>query len=662
MNARPDYRSDIDGLRAVAVLGVLVYHYGATWLPGGFTGVDVFFVISGFLITSILRREILAGEFSLLGFYDRRLRRIAPALFAVLLVSLVAGWFLLIPGDYADMAKSAAYSAGGLGNLYFFWNTGYFDQAADLQPMLHMWSLGVEEQFYFVWPPLLFLLMTRLSSQRVVVGVLAIGLAVAFAFAVWDVSVHPKAAFYLPHARAWELALGAILAFLPRIGSRLLSEIMVVAGLALIAWSYLVITSKDPFPGLNAAYACVGAALVIWPKSPTLFASPLSLRPMVWVGLISYSLYLWHWPILVFFRHYANGKMPDPTTALGLGVLSIVVAALSWRFIERPFRKPLASPARTVATSLAIAGGVAALSLSVVAAGGFVSRLPADQAGMTGLDVMWKWDCPRLVTLTASGKAFTKACNFGAPWDKAGTKVVLWGESHAQHMAPIVNAAIEGKDVSVALAYKCAPAIGEPYKMFIKEDPAYSRNCGIFRDNVLTYLSENKDVTYLVIAGFWSSVFGNIFTDHVPAGNLTKGVELVRQSLTKIIAKAAAPGRKIVLVSDVPLFLGTRPSLCNAQDRAAILRQPCTKQTKGLTLQSFTAQQGMIVDLFTSLKSPSTLVLTPGPAMCASGECMTSLNGEFIYRDVHHLRRNLSPKTMKDLSVLFGFDDLFAGR
>lgn len=296
MNARPDYRSDIDGLRAVAVLGVLVYHYGATWLPGGFTGVDVFFVISGFLITSILRREILAGEFSLLGFYDRRLRRIAPALFAVLLVSLVAGWFLLIPGDYADMAKSAAYSAGGLGNLYFFWNTGYFDQAADLQPMLHMWSLGVEEQFYFVWPPLLFLLMTRLSSQRVVVGVLAIGLAVAFAFAVWDVSVHPKAAFYLPHARAWELALGAILAFLPRIGNRLLSEVMVAAGLALIAWSYLVITSKDPFPGLNAAYACIGAALVIWPKSPTFFAGPLSLRPMVWVGLISYSLYLWHWP------------------------------------------------------------------------------------------------------------------------------------------------------------------------------------------------------------------------------------------------------------------------------------------------------------------------------------------------------------------------------
>jgi len=662
MIARPEYRSDIDGLRAIAVLGVLFYHYGAHWISGGFTGVDVFFVISGFLITGILRREMEAGSFSLLGFYDRRVRRITPALFAVLIVTLAAGWFLLLPGDYHDMARSAAYSATGLGNLYFFWNTGYFDQTADLQPLLHMWSLGVEEQFYVVWPLLLFLLMKLLPSRRALLGVLVIGLGAAFAFSVWEVGVDPKAAFYLPHPRAWELAAGAILVFLPAIGNRLLGEVMGIAGIALIAWSYFVVTNADPFPGLNALYACLGAALVIWPKPKTIVAGALSLPPMVWVGLISYSLYLWHWPVLVLFRHYANGEVPDVTAAVSLAILSIVLAYLSWRFVERPFRRPLGAPLLTVATGVAGAAGIVALSFAVVLTNGFPSRLPPDQAGMAGLDVMWKWDCPRGLTLTAKGEAFAQACNFGVPWQTAKTKVLLWGESHAEHMVPIIEAAIAGKDISVALAYKCAAPVGDPYKFIVTTIPTYSRDCGVFRNNVLTFLNENKDVSYVVLAGFWSSAIGHIFTDEVPSGNNESGVKLLRQSLSEIIAGASAPNRKIVLVGDVPLFLGTRPALCNTQDTTPIIRRPCAGQSAGESLEVFTAEQGLIVDAFHSLRSDSTVVLDVGPAMCASGECMTYLNGEFLYRDVHHLRRNLSHKTLKDLADLFGFTALFADR
>jgi peptidoglycan/LPS O-acetylase OafA/YrhL len=662
MNARPVYRPDIDGLRAIAVLGVLLYHYGVSWLSGGFTGVDVFFVISGFLITGILRREMEAGEFSLIGFYDRRIRRIAPALFAVLIVTLAAGWFLLLPGDYEDMAESAAYSAAGLGNLYFFWNTGYFDQAADLQPLLHMWSLGVEEQFYVVWPLLLFVLMTLIASRRTLLGVLVAGLGAAFAFSVWQVGNDPKGAFYLPHPRAWELAIGAILVFLPAVGSRVLGEIMGAAGIALIAWSYLAVTSADPFPGINALYACLGAALVIWPKPRTAVAWALSLRPMVWIGLISYSLYLWHWPVLVFFRHYANGEVPDVTAAVPLAALSVLLGYLSWRFVERPFRRPLGTAVRTVGTGVASAAGIVALSLVVVLTNGFPSRLPPDQAGMAGLDVMWKWECPRGVTLTAKGEAFAQACNFGVPWQTATTKVLLWGESHAEHMAPIIEAAIAGKDISVALAYKCAAAVGDPYKFIITEIPTYSTDCSTFREKVLTFLDENKGVSYVILAGFWSSVIGHVFTDEVPSGNNATGMELVHQSLSKIITSASTPNREIVLVGDVPLFLGTRPELCNTQDTTPILRRPCEGQSKGASLETFTAQQGMIVDAFNSLRSSSTAALAVGPAMCASGECMTYLNGEFLYRDVHHLRRNLSPRTLKDLADLFGFTALFASR
>lgn len=263
------------------------------------------------------------------------------------------------------------------------------------------------------------------------------------------------------------------------------------------------------------------------------------------------------------------------------------------------------------------------------------------------------------MALTAKGTSFAEACNFGAPWQTAKTKVLLWGESHAEHMAPIIEAAIEGKDISVSISYKCAPAVGDPYKFILTEIPTYSKDCAAFKENVLTFLDENKGVSYVIMAGFWSSVIGHIFTDEIPAGNNATGAKLVHQSLSEIITRASAPNRRIVLVGDVPLFLGVRPTLCNMQEPILILRRPCEGQSKGESLDTFSAQQGIVVDVFNSLRSESTIVLAVGPAMCASGECITHLNGEFLYRDVHHLRRNLSHKTKHDLAALFGFEGLF---
>jgi hypothetical protein len=251
---RADYRPDNDGLRAVAVLSVLFYHYGAAWLPGGFVGVDVFFVISGYLITRNLRARVIDEGLSaftfLVDFYNGRIRRIFPAALVMLAGSLGAGPYLLMPGDYADLGQSAAYSAFGTGNLFFYRNTGYFDREAEMQPLLHMWSLGVEEQLYLLWPLFLagFLTISR-GQKAITAGLICAVIVASLTYTIGLIVTEPKAAFYWPQARAWELAAGAALVFLPSIQSGRTAETIGAVGLALVAWSLLALNKDSAFPG-----------------------------------------------------------------------------------------------------------------------------------------------------------------------------------------------------------------------------------------------------------------------------------------------------------------------------------------------------------------------------------------------------------------------------
>jgi peptidoglycan/LPS O-acetylase OafA/YrhL len=337
---RTNYRPDIDGLRAVAVLSVLAFHYGAAlspeWrLPGGFTGVDVFFVISGFLITFKLAEDIAAGTFSILGFYDRRICRILPALLVMLAVTLFAGKFLLMPGDYKALAISTAASAFGVSNFFFLSHTGYFDQSADLLPLLHAWSLAVEEQFYLVWPPLLFVIAAGRKRIDIAAALAAI-VIIGFAASVLWFDANPKAAFFMAVPRAWELAIGALLVFLPPL-SRAFGEVATAMGVALIGGGFILVSASS-FPGVAALYPCLGATLVIWPRSEAAKAATW-LGILSPIGLISYSLYLWHWPVWVLFRTYINGGVPRIREAASLALLSIALATLSYLFVERPFRK-----------------------------------------------------------------------------------------------------------------------------------------------------------------------------------------------------------------------------------------------------------------------------------------------------------------------------------
>jgi len=291
MNAL-NYRPDIDGLRTLAVVPVILFHAGATWLPGGFVGVDIFFVISGYLISSIILRESAAGEFSFLRFYERRLRRIIPALLVVLVVTVAIFQMIALPGQAQQTAESGIAALLSVSNFYFWRTSGYFAPAAEFMPLLHTWTLAVEEQFYLIFPVVvLALLKLRLPIKWVFV----VGTIAAFAIGYWLSLEKPSVAYYLLPARAWELAIGAVLAVgvVPAVRGALMRESLPAFGISLIVFSMFYIRSDMLFPGWVALMPCLGTAMVIHAGGQSWVAQKvLAARPVVFVGLLSYSLYL----------------------------------------------------------------------------------------------------------------------------------------------------------------------------------------------------------------------------------------------------------------------------------------------------------------------------------------------------------------------------------
>jgi peptidoglycan/LPS O-acetylase OafA/YrhL len=643
MRPKPAYRPDIDGLRAVAVSGVVLYHYGATWLPGGFTGVDIFFVISGYLITVILRREIQNGEFSILRFYERRVRRIVPALFVVLAANILAGWLVLKPGDYADLGKSAAYAATGLGNLYFYGNTGYFDQASEMQPLLHTWSLGVEEQFYVVWPFALMAGLALIKSQRLFVFVFSAGVTLAFAYALRAVAQDPKAAFYLTHPRAWELAIGALSAFLPAIKNHRISRLTAAAGAFLIAFSFLLISETMPFPGFNALYACGGAALLIWPKARTLVDRSLGFGPLVGVGLISYSLYLWHWPLVVFFRYYANGAKPSFLEAIVLGTIACVCAYLSWRFIEKPFRKPAAGRLGTVAIGLLALLLTASAGWMINISHGFSSRAPAEALAMSSLEAMWQWDCPHTVRLDG-----VEYCGFGANWDDATEKGALWGDSHAQHLAPLLDA-VSGDTAYILLGW-CLPIAGGGIVDIDIGDPSYIPACRASYKENLDLLRSHPEVSTVVLSGAWADRTTEIQSAQ---GGSTSAIPLLKEATEELLAGLQAPDRQIYLIGNTPK-INEGPDPGCPITASYLMRMPCTPIAVLRDVAEHVAGDSDHALAAASADHPDVTFVRPIEGMCSSGTCVTDIRGVALYRDAGHFRRNLPHEVAEDLAGYFG--------
>jgi peptidoglycan/LPS O-acetylase OafA/YrhL len=397
------YRPDIDGLRAVAVLSVVAFHAFPNSLRSGFVGVDIFFVISGFLITSIILNGVTKDQFSFAAFYARRIKRIFPALIAVLIACLIAGWFLLFTDEYRHLGKHTAAGAGFVSNFALWQESNYFDVAANRKILLHLWSLGIEEQFYLIWPALIWVAWRlRLNLFTLFAAVFAASLI----FSIKETSRDPMAAFYSPVARFWELGAGSLLAhitfFAPRPAAwiehtvativsavlferggidkdKLYRDFLSTTGIALIFSSIFIITRRQEFPGWWALMPVIGTYLTIaagpagW-LNRLLLSNPI----MVWFGLISYPLYLWHWPLLAFARNL-YGRTPPPSLRVALMLAAIVLALLTYRYVEKSirfgYRQVWIAPA--LAAAMLVIGAFGAVDFS---SNGFSGRLNEDRA------------------------------------------------------------------------------------------------------------------------------------------------------------------------------------------------------------------------------------------------------------------------------------------
>ena len=445
------YRPEIDGLRALAVISVILFHAGFQLFSGGFIGVDIFFVISGYLITAIILAELVDGRFSLLNFYERRARRILPALYIVLAVCLPLAWLWLMPSDVEEFSKSAMAVLAFASNIFFWHQSDYFNAAAELKPLLHTWSLGIEEQFYVLFP--IFLLWAWRRGRKSIIVLLALGSLLSLGLAHYGTSSHPVATFYWLPTRGWELAMGALIAFYlegrePDHFPGALYQLLSLVGLGLITYGVLAFSKETAFPGFSALIPTVGAGLLIVCALPgTVVGRVLMSRGLVSVGLVSYSAYLWHYPLLAFARHRSLTD-PNSLVMVSLVVLTFGLAYLTWRYVEMPFRrKEIVSKSGLWKFALASAVVITVSTASL--------QLTFSDPRSALIDTMLKpyrsGTCFFRLTQTYEtllqndchlAKSSTLQANSKQPWPSQ--RYVLFGDSVAAHLYPgLVNVAGE---------------------------------------------------------------------------------------------------------------------------------------------------------------------------------------------------------------------------
>jgi peptidoglycan/LPS O-acetylase OafA/YrhL len=641
------YRPDIDGLRALAVLPVLFFHAGFAFAPGGFVGVDVFFVISGYLITLLIHGEMTSGRFSLLHFYERRVRRLFPALCAVLAVCAAVSAWLLLPQDLRYFGGSLTATTAFLSNVFFWLEAGYFDVAAERKPLLHTWSLAVEEQFYLLFP-LFLLLVLRYLPRRVVTVTAAVTL-LSLLGSEWALRNTDSAAFYLAPFRAWELGLGALLALgaVPAARSRKVATAAAWLGLAAIGTAVVAFSWQTPFPGLSALLPCLGTALVIWAGSgpPVVASRLLGGRPLVFIGLISYSLYLWHWPLLVFARHYAVRDLTVGESSMVLAAATVLAAA-SWRYIERPFRGSHALLTRR--QLFAAAGSLLALlglaGLALVASSGWPQRLDA-----TTLQLLAGAD-DRNPSLDSDDLRAGKACRLGAPGDPT---IIVWGDSHADTLLEAFDGLGTASGQAVLFLGKigCAPLldvdrIDLPFDCRAYNDAARALIEASGAEQVVlmarwthytrtpTYGREER--TRVVIADDQStraSVRGN---DAVLARGLERTLEFLAARRVFVVATVPEVGRP------VPQALAQAHRLGRDLD----IRP---------TLVEYRERQRTVAELLAdAARRHEFVLLEPASLLCRSGHCQVEQDGRPLYFDDNHLSNRGGAALAPMLAPAFG--------
>lgn len=461
------YRPDIDGLRALAILPVLLFHLNFPFVEGGFVGVDIFFVISGYLITRILCDDLESGTYSIARFYERRARRILPALFVVLAATCITGFIVMVPHDLAALGQSVLATLFFVSNILFLNQVGYFADPAETKPLLHTWSLAVEEQYYIVFPLLLAAVFR--FGRRVTVSVCFFAALISFAAGIWLVQRNQAAAFYLAPTRVWELLIGSLLALgmVPAARSDRMRQAAGSLGLGLIAFSILTYSESTPFPGIASLPPSLGAGLIIYSgqNGTTWVSRLLSLRPLVFVGLISYSLYLWHWPIQAFYRYEISDQF-SRIEKIGLLALCFACAIPSWRYIEQPFRRTTGwGLNRRALASAVVAGSVlfavaGALVIGKGAAWRYPAKASAVLAGMGDYDVTssYREGSCFLTSKSDDLGLFRKEQCLGR--DEARRDYLLVGDSHAAALWSGLSSTFSDIHFQQATASGCRPLMG----------------------------------------------------------------------------------------------------------------------------------------------------------------------------------------------------------
>ena len=558
------YRPDIDGLRAIAVLLVIAYHAGFQTWSGGFIGVDVFFVISGYLITGIVAREMAEGRFTFGRFYVRRIKRILPASYLMLVATMAGAYFVLLPAELVALAESLLAAIGFVSNFYFGAVTeGYFAPEAGTQPLLHTWSLAVEEQFYFIWPLALFLLPALLRSRRarsflVVAAICSFGAAEIGSRSMSDV------VFFSIWSRAGELLIGSLLALhesfakrgspaLTGGGATPIDHLLGLAGFALILAPATLLSDQSIFPGIHAVWPCLGsAALIRAGKSPdSISRSVLSFRPLVAIGLLSYSLYLWHWPLFVFagrLRIDSSGLVP--WILIGL---AFILAGLSWVLVERPIRRQRDlgfGQAFTLLLALPVCA-IAALAIVVIRYDGMPARF--DRASHAALDAI-EWG-PADERRACFGSSQTEPpplepCLLGARGQRPD--VLLWGDSIANHFTGFFDevGAARGVSLREVTMGGCPPILGVN-----RLERRRGALCRIRNDQVLELLDRSPEIETIILAGFWPKYLrrdGFLGDDKSMELSEANTARVVEMGFDRTLSAILGTGRRVIVVRSVP--------------------------------------------------------------------------------------------------------------
>lgn len=549
------YRPDVDGLRAIAVLSVAMFHFGIGPFQGGFAGVDVFFVISGYLITGIIHKEVAAGEFTFVGFYERRVRRIFPALFAMLLAVMLVAPAILLPSDLERLGVSAIATLLFGSNILFWRQSGYFDPSSQINPLLHTWSLAVEEQFYIGFP-ILMLLIER-YARRQIVPLLALAGVISFALCLYFQPLRPTATFYLLPFRAWELLLGALLAVgaVPPITHRLGRELIAGGALLMLMASLLLLEEGPSFPGWVASFPVLAtAALLHTGASGDSFARRvLALRPLVLIGLISYSLYLWHWPLEVYAK-YTNGMEPLPAgSGYGLLVLAILAGWASYRWVEAPFRRRTSGTLPKTRKGLFAGALVGMAVLGLIAASSWVDKgwqlrfAPA----VAAMDQQRYPDIPFQNCDSHSPQVDGGIC-IGGKRD-AARSILLWGDSHALAWSPAMDEIGKRAGMRVYLA----PNSACPPLFDVKNpvDPA----CLSENDRIRTFIRTNRpDVVVMVASWLAYSIPHGFYTLEDRQGRRDNG-QVFAPALQSTIAEVKGHAGRVILAGPTPGAPGDAP-------------------------------------------------------------------------------------------------------